>query len=102
MRKNAKAVLLVIGLLLLFIGLNFAFFVDNRAAEEDEQTGDRSSYRTTPYGTRAFYTLLEETQYGVTRWEKRFTELKERDPATLIIISPPELYNPDEEEIAAL
>jgi hypothetical protein len=102
MRKNAKAILLVIGLFLLFIGLNFAFFADNRAAEEDEVNGDRSSYRTTPYGTRAFYTLLEESQYAVTRWEKRFTELRDHDPGTLIVISPPEIYNPDEEEITAL
>jgi hypothetical protein len=102
MRKNAKAILLVIGLFLLFIGLNFAFFADNRAAEEDEVNGDRSSYRTTTYGTRAFYTLLEESQYGVSRWEKRFTELRDHEPGTLIVISPPEIYNPDEEEIAAV
>jgi len=102
MRKNAKAILLVIGLFLLFIGLNFAFFADNRAAEEDELNGDRSSYRTTTYGTRAFYTLLEESQYAVTRWEKRFTELRDHEPGTLIVISPPEIYNPDEEEITAL
>jgi hypothetical protein len=102
MRKNAKAILLVTGLFVLFIALNFAFFADNRAAEEDEQNGDRSSYRTTPYGTRAFYTLLEESQFGVTRWEKPFTELKDHDPGTLIVISPPVQYNPDEEEITAL
>jgi Domain of unknown function (DUF4350) len=102
MRKNAKAVLLVIGLFVLFVALNFAFFADNRASEEDEISGDRSSYRTTPYGTRAFYTLLEESQYGVMRWEKPYTELKEREPATLIVIAPPEQYNPDEEEITAL
>lgn len=102
MRKNAKALLLVAGLFVLFIALNFAFFADNRASEEDEITGDRSSYRTTPYGTRAFYTLLEESQYGVMRWEKPFTELKDRDPGTLIVIAPPVQYNPDEEEITAL
>src|SRR5215471_9700175 len=102
MRKNAKAVSLVAGLFLLFIALNFAFFADNRASEENEINGDRSSYRTTPYGTRAFYTLLEESQYGVMRWEKTFTELKERDPGTLIVIAPPVQYNPDEDEITAL
>jgi len=102
MRKNAKAVSLVAGLFLLFIALNFAFFADNRASEENEINGDRSSYRTTPYGTRAFYTLLEESQYGVMRWEKPFTELKERDPGTLIVIAPPVQYNPDEDEITAL
>ena len=102
MRKNAKAVSLVAGLFLLFIALNFAFFADNRASEENEINGDRSSYRTTPYGARAFYTLLEESQYGVMRWEKPFTELKERDPGTLIVIAPPVQYNPDEDEITAL
>jgi hypothetical protein len=102
MKRNAKAILLVGGLLVLLVALNFAFFVDTRATEEDEITGDRSSYRSTPFGVRAFYTLLEEKHYSVTRFEKPFTELKDRDPGTLILIALPDGHNPTEDEFSAL
>ena len=102
MRRNAKATLLVSGLFVVLVGLNFLFFVDTRATEEDELTGDRSSYRSTPYGTLAFYTLLEESGYNVTRFEKPFTELKNHEPGTLIVIAPPDAHQPDDEEFIAL
>ena len=102
MKSNAKAILLVAGLFVVFVGLNFLFFVDRRAVEEDEDTGNRSSYRSTPYGTLAFYTLLEEGSYNVTRFERPFTELKAHEPGTLIVIAPPDANGPDEDEFAAL
>lgn len=102
MKRNAKAILLIAGLFVVLVGLNFLFFVDRRGEEEDEDTGDRSSYRSTPYGTLAFYTLLAEDHYNVTRFEKPFTELKDREPGTLIIIAPPDIHNPDAEELVAL
>ncbi len=102
MKRNARAILLVGGLFVVLVALNFLFFVDTRATEEDELTGDRSSYRSTPYGTLAFYTLLKESSYNVTRFEKPFTELKDHEPGTLIIIAPPEAHQPDEEEFIAL
>ncbi len=102
MKRNTSATFLIVGLFLLFVALNFVFFVDTRAEDEDELTGDRSSYRSTPYGTRAFYTLLQESRYNVTRFEKPFTELKDQEPGTLIVIAPPDTRNPDEEELSAL
>jgi hypothetical protein len=102
MRKNAKAILLVGGLFAVLVALNFVFFVDTRAAEEDEFTGNRSSYRSTPFGTLAFYALLEESRFNVTRFEKPFTELKEHEPGTLIVIAPPETHQPNDAEFAAL
>ena len=102
MKRNAKAILLVAGLFVVLVALNFLFFVDTRATEEDEQTGDRSSYRSTPYGTLALYTLLEESGYSVSRFEKPFTELKAQGPGTLIVIAPSEAHQPDEEEFIAL
>lgn len=90
MRRNTRAILLLAVLFLLLVGLNFFFFVDNRDSQENELTGNRSSYRSTPYGTLAFYTLLEESGYPVTRLETPFTTLKERDDiSTLVIIAPP-------------
>src|ERR1041384_2689573 len=83
MKRNASAILLILFLFLVLVALNFAFFVDRRGAGEgDELTADRSSYLATPYGTRAFYTLLEESHYKVTRFEKPFTELKDHAPRT--------------------
>lgn len=102
MKRNANAILLILALFLVVVALNFVFFVDSRGTDEDELTGDRSSYRSTPFGSRAFYTLLEETGYKVARFEKPFTELKDRDPGTLIVIAPPVTHNPDEEELSAL
>lgn len=84
------------------VALNFVFFVDSRATDEDELNGDRSSYRSTPFGTRAFFTLLEESGYKVARFEKPFTELKDHEPGTLIVIAPPDTHNPDAEEFSDL
>ena len=102
MRRNANAILLIVGVFLVVVALNFVFFVDSRGTDEDELTGNRSSYRSTPFGTRAFFTLLEESGYKVARFEKPFTELKDHDPGTLIVIAPPETHNPDEEEFSAV
>ncbi|MFY9554326.1 MAG: DUF4350 domain-containing protein [Blastocatellia bacterium] len=102
MKRNARAILLVGGLFCVLVTLNFVFFVDTRATEEDELTADRSSYRSTPYGTLALYTLLEESGYPVARFEKPFTDLKDHEPGTLIVIAPPETHNPDEDELSAL
>src|SRR5438552_2490806 len=103
MKRNASAILLIAFLFLLLVGLNFIFFVDKRAnGEQDELTGNRSSYLTTPYGTRAFYTLLEESHYKVARFEKPFTELKDHEPGTLLVIAPPDAHNPNKEEFEAV
>jgi hypothetical protein len=103
MRRNANAIILIVSLFLLVVALNFVFFVDKRATgEEDELTADRSSYRSTPYGTLALYTLLEESHYNVTRFEKPFTELKEHEPGTLLVIAPPDVHNPNQEEFEAV
>jgi hypothetical protein len=102
MKRNASAILLIIALFMIVVALNFVFFVDNSATDENEISGNRSSYRSTPYGTQAFYSLLEESRYPVTRLEKPFTELQDHQPGTLLVIAIPPSHNPDEEEFAAL
>src|SRR5690554_5014036 len=95
MRRNARAILLVSGIFLVLVLLNFLFLVDSQETEETEQNGSRSSYRTTPYGTSAYYALLEESGYPVMRLGKPYTELEgQPDIGTLIIINPPPLRNP--------
>jgi hypothetical protein len=103
MKKNTGAILLTLGIFFVLVVLNFLFFVDTREAQESEQAADRSSYRTTPYGTHAFYTLLEENGYEATRLEKPYTEIKDRDQiGTLVIVALPDASNPDEEEFKRL
>src|SRR5437773_12379861 len=90
MKRNSTAILILFAVFLLIVGLNFLFMVDDRENEESEQNGSRSSYRSTPFGTMAYYSLLEQSGYKVTRFEKPFTKLKERlDVHTLLVISPP-------------
>jgi hypothetical protein len=103
MKRSTSAALLVLVIFLLLVALNFLFFVDTQTAQENEQSGNRSSYRTTPYGTQAFYTLLEETGYPVTRLEKPYNEITDRDGiGTLILITLPDDSGPGKAEFDAL
>lgn len=103
MKKNTSAILLTIGIFFVLVALNFLFFVDTREARETEERADRSSYRTTPYGTHAFYTLLEESGYEATRLEKPYTEIKDRDQiGTLVLVALPDSNSPSEEEFRSL
>lgn len=103
MKRNGAAIILLAVLFLLIVGLNFVFMVDTEESKETEETANRSTYRTTPYGAMAFYELLEASGYTVTRFEQPFTKLKDRpDVTTLVVIAPPPFRNPSEEEFAAL
>ncbi|MEN3332979.1 MAG: hypothetical protein V7641_2344 [Blastocatellia bacterium] len=103
MKRSTSAVLLVLVIFFFLVALNFLFFVDTQTAQEDEQTGNRSSYRTTLYGTKAFYTLLEETGYPVTRLEKPYNEITDRDDiGTLVLIALPDDNSPGKVEFEAL
>ena len=94
---------MVLVIFFFLVALNFMFFVDTQTAEETEQTGNRSSYRTTPYGTQALYTLLEETGYPVMRLEKPYNEITDRDGiGTLVLIALPSQGGPSQEEFDAL
>ncbi|HYP29885.1 MAG TPA: DUF4350 domain-containing protein [Blastocatellia bacterium] len=103
MRKNTSAILIVAGLFLLLLVLNLVFMTDSADDEETEITGNRSSYASTPFGTRAFYTLLAERGYDVTRLETPFTDVEELyEISTLLLIAPPAEHNPNAEEFARL
>lgn len=103
MKRGTSGILLVGGLFALLVLINFIFFVDSSGAEENEWNGNRSSYRATPYGTLAFYTLLEESGHKVTRFQLPYTGLiASPDVGALVIIAPPPYRNPSEEEIESL
>jgi len=102
MRRNATPLLILTAVFLLIVALNFIFFIDARAQNETEENGDRSSYRATPFGTKAFYSFLEESGYKPARFEKPYTSLKHSDPGTLFIISPPDQNPISEDEFQRL
>jgi hypothetical protein len=93
--------ILVAVVLALLVGLNLLFISEPRAAE-NELMGDRSSYKSTPYGTLAYYTVLEETGRAVERFEQPYTSLEEAGFDTLLVIVPDAEHQPTEEEIEAL
>ncbi len=103
MKKNASAILLVAAIFAALVALNFAFITEDNDDQENEQAASRSSYRTTLYGTHAFYTLLEESGYTVTRLQMPFTDVAELYKiGTLVVVAPPAAHNPSEEEFARL
>jgi hypothetical protein len=103
MKRSTAAMLLVIGLFVGFVALNFVFFVEQDDLEENETSANRSSYRTTPYGLHAYYTLLEESGYPVTRFDRPLTEIvRRRDIGTLLLVSPLPYSPIDNEETEAL
>ena len=69
MRKNLLTLALIGLVLALLVGLNLVFISEPRG-DETETNGDRSSYKGSPYGTLAYYLLLEESGRTVTRWER--------------------------------
>ena len=103
MKKNTKAILLVGGIFLLLVGLNFLLSTGSRQSQENESNGDRSTFAATPFGTLSYYTLLQETGYPVTRLVRPYTSLRDSsDIGTLILISLPPTSNPSAEEFDAV
>lgn len=102
MTSNTRTILVIAGLFVALIALNFLFFVERTADDESEASANRSSYRATAYGTLAFYTLLNECGFRASRLEKPFTELSEHEADILVIIAPPEPLNPSQQELESL
>ena len=102
MKRNTATVLLVFGALVLLIVLNLTFLVD-KDEDETEVKCKRSSYRFTPYGTRALFTLLEESRYPVTRLERPFTDLPNQGGVgTVVLIDADQNFSPTPAELESL
>jgi hypothetical protein len=100
-RKNLLTFGLIAVVLALLVGLNLVFLSEPRR-DENESNGDRASYKGTPYGTLAFYTLLEESGRPVVRFEQPYTELAGSAVETLLVVVPHPNHQPSREEIDAL
>jgi hypothetical protein len=101
MRRDLLTIVLACAVLGLLVLLN-ALFLAAPSGEEDEESGDRSSYKGTRYGTLAFYSLLQESGYRVRRFEEPYTSLGGSGVDTLFVITPKAENQPSEEEIVAL
>jgi hypothetical protein len=92
----------LIGIVLaVLVALNLVFMSQPREVE-NEANGDRSSYRATPFGTLAFYTLLAEQGRSIERFEQPFTSLQTADVATLFVVVPSDEAQPTQQEIEAV
>ncbi|PYP85118.1 MAG: hypothetical protein DMF61_17640 [Blastocatellia bacterium AA13] len=102
MKRNTATVLMIFGILLTLIALNLAFLVD-KDEDETEEKSKRSTYRSTPYGIKALYSLLEESRYPVQRLEHPFTDLPGlHNVGTLVMIDAEEEFNPAPAEFESL
>ena len=86
MRRNVLTIILVVVVLGLLVGLN-ALFMAQPGADEDERSGDRSSYKGTHYGTLAYYLLLSDLGYSVNRFEEPYTSLDGSGVGTLFVVT---------------
>ena len=75
--------------LLVLIALSLAGNVELYQEAESEAQPRRSSFNAGPTGTRAFYQLLEESGYRVSRWRERFRELKTKAPNGVLLMAGP-------------
>lgn len=101
MKRHLPTILILIAVLGVLVGLNLVFLAQP-GVEENETNGDRSTYRGTPYGTLAFYTLLKETGRPVSRFESPWTDLEDSGVGTLIVVTPKPQHQPSAEEFRAL
>lgn len=102
-RKAFLNILIIAVIIAGLIGLNLLFYVKPEPPQENEQTGDRSTYCARAFGTLGYYSLLDESGYPVGRWRRPYTELKD-SPAVraLVVIAPPPQMNPGKKEFEAL
>ncbi|HUK90347.1 MAG TPA: DUF4350 domain-containing protein [Blastocatellia bacterium] len=101
--KRSRGIVVVLLLFGVLVLLNFLFFVDNRGASEGEENGNRSSYLSSPYGTMAYYNLLEQSGLPVVRYTRSYKLLNTQpNIGTLIVIAPPIGNNPTPDELKSL
>ncbi len=101
MRRSVLTFVLVGIVLAILVGLNVVLMSEPRRTQT-EQSGDRSSYEASPFGTLAYYTLIEERGRHALRFQEPFSKLKDAHVATLFVIVPAANLQPSEEEITAL
>lgn len=89
MSRYAGIIIIVLIVLAVIIGLSAAGSIELDQPIENEFLSNRSSYNSGPTGTRAFFQLLEESGFQVSRWRDDYHSLKTRAAdSTLIVVGP--------------
>src|SRR5262245_17901450 len=89
MRRYFGITVTTILVIAVLIALSAAWNVELDTPDETEASPNRSSYNSRATGTRAFYQLLEESGFSVTRWREEYKSLSNKaKDATLIAIGP--------------
>lgn len=89
MRRYFGIIISIVLVIAALIALSAAGNVALDRPAETESSPNRSSYNAGQTGTRAFYQLLEESNFPVTRWREGYESLKDKaKDATLIAVGP--------------
>src|SRR5882724_5155110 len=70
MRQRLLIILMFLLVVVILIAINSVAYVQEEDKQDSELAPNRSSYNAGPTGTRAFYDLLNESGYKVTRWRQ--------------------------------
>jgi len=104
MRQRFLIILMFLLAVLILIAINSFAYVQEEDKVDSETAPNRSSYNAGATGTRAFFDLLNESGYKVTRWREPSTKLlgsAGEKVGTFVIVGRPAL-SIDEEEAKAL
>src|SRR6266550_2914859 len=104
MRQRFLIILMFLLAVLILIAINSFAYVQEEDKVDSETAPNRSSYNAGATGTRAFFDLLNESGYKVTRWREPSTKLLGSGGdkvGTFVIVGRPAL-SIDEEEAKAL
>jgi hypothetical protein len=104
MRQRFLIILMFLLAVLILIAINSFAYVQEEDKQDSETAPNRSSYNAGATGTRAFYDLLSESGYKVTRWREPSTKLLGsggEKVGTFVIVGRPALLI-DEDEAKSL
>ena len=103
MKRSALINFLVIGgIILVLIILQVALYSNQEDPNQNEETGDRSTYSSQTYGLRGLYLFLEESGYKVGRLRDPYTKLQSEGVKALIVVVPSPFTQPSEDEFKAV
>ena len=100
MRQRLLIILVFVLAVVILIAINSLAYVQEEDKVDSETAPNRSSYNAGATGTRAFFDLLSESGYKVTRWREPSTKLLGsggEKVATFVIIGRPALSIEEEE-----
>lgn len=105
MRQRLLIIIGIAAVLAILIALNAASYVEIERRADSELYPDRSTYNSSPTGTRAFHDFLIESGYKAMRWRERPMTLlgsNRVQPQTFVIIGETRVQFSDEDKDSLL